>query len=178
MFEYGEITGAVDSGGIYGSGFTARYMYLHDFKGDALKVENLGTGPTTLEYSYIHNMGIGATAPHTDGIQAAESGAVSGLITARYNYCDMDDLGSCNRCWFASQGSHTVDIQYNWNACMGNYVFANNPTGGTMNIDNNLVYCNASHSGLVEASGTWGANNRWMDTKVVIPTAGLTCSTR
>jgi hypothetical protein len=177
--EHGEITGTVESAGIMGAGWTGRYLYLHDYKGDAIKAQNWSSssGPTVLEYSYLHNFGIGASAPHTDGTQGAEGGQMNDM-TIRYNYCDMDDLGSCNRCWFFSSSSHSnIDVQYNWNACKGNYVFANNPVGDML-INNNLVYCNASHSGLVEGSATWGANNRWMDTKEVIPSPGLTCGRR
>lgn len=99
-------------------------------------------------------------------------------MTMEYNHCDLDDAGACNRCWFFSSGAHSnINVLNNWNACKGNYVFANNPAG-SMVVEDNLVYCNAAHSGLVEGSVTWGSNNRWMDTKTVIPSPGLTCGTR
>jgi hypothetical protein len=80
VFEDGEILN-VSSAAIFGGGFTARRLDLHESDGDGLKV----TTDALVEGCWIHHLGRSPSS-HADGNQSRHGGAD---ITFRGNFCDM-----------------------------------------------------------------------------------------
>jgi hypothetical protein len=81
-FEHGEIIN-VNSAAIYGTGFTATALNIHESGADGLKIQGKG-GPTVVEKSWIHHIGKNEGA-HADGNQSV---GVDNVIF-RYNHFDL-----------------------------------------------------------------------------------------
>ncbi len=79
LFEDGEVLDA-SSCGVYGKGFTARRLEVHEGGGDAFKAH----GDALIEDCWIHHLGMGPGA-HADGDQSL----VGMNITIRHNNIDM-----------------------------------------------------------------------------------------
>jgi hypothetical protein len=79
VIEDGEIYGA-NQDGVYGEGYTARRLNIHDTGGDGFKTQ----GNSLIESSWVHHIGL-AAGSHADGVQIM-SGA---HIIVRGNFFDM-----------------------------------------------------------------------------------------
>jgi hypothetical protein len=79
LIEDGEIVEA-QSCGVYGMGFTARRLEIHECGGDSFKAH----GDVLVEDSYVHHLGM-ATGAHADGDQTR----TGSHITFRHNNFDM-----------------------------------------------------------------------------------------
>ncbi len=102
--------------GVYGAGFTARRLYIHDVQTDAMKVSGAG-GPTLVEYCFIERIGIEELS-HADGNQCVGGSN----ITFRYNniwvpLVGPDYPGAPYKANAAFQNQNTISnfvIEYNW----------------------------------------------------------------
>jgi hypothetical protein len=81
-FEHGELIN-VDSALIFGTGFTASHLNIHESGGDGLKIQGKG-GPTIVEHCWIHHIGKNEGA-HADGDQSI---GVDNVVF-RYNNFDL-----------------------------------------------------------------------------------------
>ena len=81
-FEHGEILNA-NSALVYGSGFTAIALNLHESGADGMKAQGV-SGPTVVERCWIHHIGKNEGA-HADGNQSI--GVAD--VTFRYNNFDL-----------------------------------------------------------------------------------------
>lgn len=98
LLEDGEITGPT-SIGIFGQGFTARRLNIHELGDDGIKAR----GDAVIENCWIHHLGMASGAYHADGVQirAGED------IVIRDNYFDMPSPAppgyNSNACIIVSQ---------------------------------------------------------------------------
>jgi hypothetical protein len=112
VLESGEITGARSSG-VFGGGFTARCLNVHEHGGDGFKT----TRDVLVESSWIHHLGTNDGA-HADGNQTRGGSN----ITFRGNFCDMPvsdpDPYKSNACFMLQEpDSSPIDdfvIEDNW----------------------------------------------------------------
>ncbi len=81
-FEHGEIIN-FNSAAIFGTGFTATALNIHESGGDGVKIQGKG-GPTIVEKCWIHHIGKNEGA-HADGNQSI---GVDNVIF-RYNFFDL-----------------------------------------------------------------------------------------
>lgn len=111
VIEDGEIKG-MSSAGLYGGGFVAKRLNIHDSGVDAVK----STSDMALESSWFHHLGTTPGA-HADGVQM-----VAGNNNVfRGNYCDMPFPAPAgylaNTCFIIQTNNAPIDniaIEYNW----------------------------------------------------------------
>lgn len=84
LLEDGEILN-MGSAAVYGMGFTARRLNVHDSDGDGFKAQGSNPHPVLVESCWIHRLGR-AAGSHADGNQSRSGGAP---IVFRGNYFDM-----------------------------------------------------------------------------------------
>lgn len=104
----GDVNGinGYDSAGLFGCGFTARRIEIHNIRGDGMKVQGSNCGPTVVEYSYVHSVGITTSPdPHTDANQSR--GAFN--TTFRYNNFDMPVPGTPG---YPNDGSNASSVVF------------------------------------------------------------------
>jgi hypothetical protein len=138
VLEDGEILN-IGSAGVYGAGFTARRLYIHDSQGDGMKVGGSG-GPTLVEYSFIEKLGRKAGS-HADGNQTRGGSN----ITFRYNNIYMPYPGTpdypgapykSNAAFMLQLEISNFVIENNW-LTGGNYTIYC-PSGGGVSVRNNI----------------------------------------
>jgi hypothetical protein len=146
VIEDGEIFN-MSSAAIFGAGFTARRLHIHDSKGDGIKAQGSG-GPTLVEYCFIEKLGKGDGA-HADGNQTRGGSN----ITFRYNNIYMPNPGTPNFPGAPYKSNATFILQLS----ISNFVIENNwLTGG-----NYTVYCS---SGASVRNNIFGRENAgWPD---------------
>ena len=158
LLEQGEILDA-NSAGVYGGGFTARCLDIHDIGGDAFKT----TDDTHVEYSWMHHIGTNDKA-HADGNQTR--GGSNHVF--RYNFCDMGVTipapYKSNACFILQETNGvTVDnfvIEDNWLEG-GNYTIYCNG-GGTTYVRRNRFGRDYRY-GIVTGACTEWTDNVWED---------------
>jgi len=111
IIEDGEVYN-VNSAGIYGGGFTARRLNVHESGGDAVKP----TSNVVFETSWLHNLGTNDGA-HADGFQSVGGSN----YTFRGNNCDMPVTDpppyKSNACFIIQTNNSPIDnvlIENNW----------------------------------------------------------------
>ena len=111
IIEDGEIYN-INSAGIYGGGFTARRLNIHESGGDAVKP----TSNVVFETSWLHHLGTNDGA-HADGFQSV--GGNNYIF--RYNNCDMPVTDpppyKSNACFIIQTNNSPIDdvlIENNW----------------------------------------------------------------
>jgi hypothetical protein len=176
LIEDGEITGRLQSSGMYGQGFTARRLYIHHGEGDAIKMANRTPGLTLVEDSFVECMGVGVPEPHTDAVQI-EAVVTHPGITFRGNNFDMPNTGTYPRpncpnaaaasgIFTVTDGNTNITVDGNW-LNGGTYTIDVEAAG--LNVINNL-FGREYQYGVSRGNfgGTW-TNNRWEDTLEIIP---------
>lgn len=134
-FERGELINA-KSALIYGTGFTATGLNIHESGGDGVKVQGEG-GPTVVEKSWIHHIGKSEGA-HADGNQSI---GVDDVVF-RYNNFDMPITAP------EPYKQNALFMLQSKNGPVSNFVIDNNwlngggwslyvPAGQTIHITNN-----------------------------------------
>jgi hypothetical protein len=111
LLQDGEVLN-VSSSGIFGSGFTARRLNVHESGGDAFKTSS----GSTVEYCWVHHLGT-AEGAHADGNQSRDGES----LVFRGNFFDMPiDIGApykSNACLIIQTGLGPIDdvlIEENW----------------------------------------------------------------
>jgi len=174
IIEDGEITGRLQSAGIYGLGFTARRIYIHDGEGDAIKTDSMSPGLTIVEDSFVECMGVGVPDPHTDAVQIEVVPTHPGMIFRR-NHFYLPTPNSNPKCPTAAGGSGiftvtdgvaNVDVYDNW---LNGGTFTVDVEAASLDVHDNL-FGHDNQYGVKRGNfgGTW-TNNRWEDTLKVIP---------
>jgi hypothetical protein len=109
LLEDGEITGMA-SAGVYGSGFTARRLFVHNSGNDAFKPVR----DVVIEDSYIRELGYAADS-HADGVQMVNGGNV---VIRRNNFVMHDQPGFSNSQVIIVQTNNgpvdNVTVEGNW----------------------------------------------------------------
>ena len=180
LFEDGEITGNFESAGILGLGFTARRLYIHHARGDAIKAQGSTPGQTLVEASFIHCMGIKPDGfpvvdPHTDAVQIEGIQSHPGM-TFRGNNFDMRGSPTTPppECPNAPQGNGVIEMSDGNTNIVYEDGWVNG--GGVMfSVDNagltvrNMLIGREYLFGVKYPcpSCTW-TNNRWEDTAEII----------
>jgi hypothetical protein len=170
VFEHGEIYN-MSSAAILGANFTARWLNIHHSGGDGLKP----TGNATVEYSWVHHLGMNDGA-HADGVQI-RSGSD---YVFRYNYFDMPKglEGFKSNATFLVQCAEgqisNVLIDHNWlNGGSYTVYLKGGPGKGylepiNVRCTNNLFGRDFSVGPVVRHSGVYWDNNRYWDTNELI----------
>jgi hypothetical protein len=158
--EHGEIFN-MSSAAIFGMGFTARYLDIHDSDGDGVKAQGGGGGPVLLENNWLHHLGKGDCA-HADGNQTRK--AVSDIVY-RYNNCDIPVTVpipyKSNACFMLQEAEGPVKsflIEYNW-LNGGNYTIYCVPNTTV----NGNRFGRDYRFGIDQGCNKW-TNNVWDDT--------------
>lgn len=167
VLEDGEIFGA-RSAAIYGMGFTARRLDIHDSRNDGIKAQGTG-GPVLVERSWIHHIGTGQGA-HADGNQTRSS---TSPIVFRENYCDLPVTTpppyKSNACFMVGTAEGPTSgflIEKNW-LNGGNYTIFAAPDASVRVRDN--LFGRDVRYGLRSGSFAEWSGNRWEDTGEAIP---------
>ena len=169
VLEDGEIYG-MTSIGIYGMGYTARRLHIHDSGGDALRPEgNPGAGPTLVEYCFIERMGLSASA-HADALQVSNVSEGSYNVTLRYNNFYMPAPGTPEHPGDTSKASAVIFLEKpvtnylihdNWMNGGGYTIYCGNNTGGVTWRDN--VFGNDYDFGAITGTCQNFNGNVWED---------------
>ena len=170
VLEDGEIFG-MTSIGIYGLGYTARRLHIHDSGGDALRPEGAqGSGPTLVEYSFIERMGLSPSA-HADGLQVSNVSDGSYDVTLQYNNIHMPapgtpghpgDTSKASAVIFVERPVNNYVIQNNWLNGGGYTVYCGNNTGDVLWRDNRFGN-DFSYGPVTGECQNW-TGNVWEDT--------------
>jgi hypothetical protein len=155
VIENGEIFGGTATNGVSGSNYTARRLHIHHMQADAFRVRV----NVTIEYSYIHDIGIHPDA-HGDGVQMYPTDGGNMRIIGNH----IDARGG-NAALFQVDGGWHIEGNYFQG---GNYtIFC---TGEPANkFINNTFARNAKYgpvrvgAGDRSAMGAW-TGNVWADT--------------
>jgi len=149
VLEDGEIYG-MTSIGIYGLGYAARRLHIHDSGGDALRPEgNPGSGPTLVEYSFIERMGLSPSA-HADALQVSNVSEGSYDVTLRYNNLYMPSPGSPGHPGDASKASAVIFVE----RPVRNYVIQNNWLDG----GGYTIYCGGNTGDVLWQNNVFGGD--------------------
>jgi hypothetical protein len=167
VIEDGEIFN-MESAGIYGAGFTARRLYIHDSGGDGIKAGGAG-GPTLVEQCFIEKLGTKPDA-HADGNQTRGGSN----ITFRYNNIWMPAPGTPNYPGSPYKANATamhccsisnLVYEYNWLNGGGYTVYCQ--TSGQnvrgISVRNNLFGRDFTFGVKSGTCDEW-SGNRWEDT--------------
>ena len=170
VLEDGELYG-MSSIAIYGLGYTARRLHIHDSGGDALRPEGApGSGPTLVEFSFIEKMGLSANA-HADGLQVSNVSDGSYDVTLQYNNIFMPspgtpshpgDTSKSNACIFIERPVTDFVIQNNWLNGGGYTVYCGSNSGDV--IWRNNIFGGDYEYGIVTGTCQQWSNNVWEDT--------------
>jgi hypothetical protein len=170
VLEDGEVYG-MSSIGIYGMGYTARRLHIHDSGGDALRPEgNPGAGPTLVEYCFIERMGLSSSA-HADALQVSNVSEGSYNVTLRYNNLYMPAPGTPEHPGDTSKASAVVFLEKpvsnylihdNWMNGGGYTIYCGNNTGGVTWRDN--IFGDDYDYGAITGTCQNFTGNVWEDT--------------
>lgn len=146
LIEHGEMVNMLSSS-IYGAGFTARYLNIHESGSDGIKAEGDG-GPTLVEYCWFHHLGT-LDGAHADGNQTYDGHD----ITFRYNNFDLPHPLSGNPPGGSYKSNAAFTIE---GGDVANFVIEYN----YMNGGNYTIYRRDNVLEVTEAnSGTYVRNN-------------------
>ena len=176
VLEDGELYG-MSSIAIYGTGYTARRLHMHDSGGDALRPEgsNGGTESTLVEHCFIESMGLSSGA-HADGMQVANTAAAGYNVTLQYNNFFMPVPGSPDHPGDTSKASSVIFvekpvrnfvIQNNWLDGGGYTVYCGGNTGDVV-WRNNIFGTNYDFGVVTGTCQNW-SGNVWEDTGAPVP---------
>jgi hypothetical protein len=170
VLEDGEIFG-MTSIGIYGIGYTARRLHIHDSGGDALRPEGSpGAGPTLVEYCFVERMGLSPSA-HADALQVSNVSEGSYNVTLQFNNFYMPAPGTPGHPGDTSKASAVIFlekpvtnyvIQNNWLDGGGYTIYCGGNTGGVLWRDN--VFGHDYSFGAVTGTCQNWSGNVWEDT--------------
>ena len=164
VLEDGEVTSGTEPDGscIYGGGFTARRLYVHDCAGDGFKT----LSNTIVEYSFVEKLGLNGR--HTDGNQTV----TGSNITFRYNTIFMP----INNAPYSSNATFMLEESVSNFVINGNWLNGGNHTINTSNITSSVGVSITNNKfgrdyrfGLTNGPTPVWTNNTWEDTGVVIP---------
>jgi hypothetical protein len=160
LLEDGEVFNA-QSSNIYGGGFTARRLNVHDSGGDGFKA----TGNVVVEDSWIHHLGKSDGA-HADGNQSRKGDN----FIFRRNNCDMPTTDPApyktNACFMLQEADGPLTrflIEDNW-LNGGNFTIY---CAGDTTVRNNRFGRNYRY-GVKNGCSNW-SGNVWEDTGAAIP---------
>jgi hypothetical protein len=163
-FEQGEIVN-YSSAAVFGAGFTAIALNVHESGGDGFKVQGKG-GPTLIERCWIHHIGKKEGA-HADGNQTIGGSD----ITFRHNFFDLPhDVPApykSNACFILQTKTGPITnflIDSNWLNGGGWTIYAPAKDGTNIQIINNKFGRDYRFGLIVGKDATTFTGNVWEDT--------------